>query len=107
MDNLATNADGTETIKEIFGEKKFDTPKPVALIEWIIGLMADEDALILDSFAGSGTTAHANVEANKKDGGHRRFILVEQEDYADTITAERVRRVAKGFKFEGTQKKEK
>jgi len=106
LDNLATNADGTETIKQIFGEKKFDTPKPVALIEWIIGLMADEDALILDSFAGSGTTAHATFEANKKDGGHRRFILVEQEDYADTITAERVRRVAKGYKFEGTQKEE-
>ena len=106
LDDLATNADGTETIKAIFGEKKFDTPKPVALVEWIIELISDEDALILDSFAGSGTTAHAVLEANKKDGGNRRFVMVEFEDYADTLTAERVRRVIKGYQFEGTQKEE-
>ena len=51
---------------------------------------------MLDSFAGSGTTAHATLALNKEDGGNRRFILVECEDYADTITAERVRRVIKG-----------
>jgi adenine-specific DNA-methyltransferase len=106
LDDLATNADGTETIKAIFGEKKFDTPKPVALVEWIIELIADEDALILDSFAGSGTTAHAVLEVNRKDGGNRRFVLVECEDYADTLTAERVRRVIKGYTFEGTQREE-
>ena len=64
------------------------------------------DSLILDSFAGSGTTAHAVLEANKKDGGNRRFILVEMEDYADKVTAERVRRVIKGYDFKGTQKTE-
>ena len=53
--------------------------------------------LILDSFAGSGTTAHAVLKANAADGGHRRFILVEMMDYADTITAERVKRVINGY----------
>src|SRR5690606_29634189 len=56
--------------------------------------------------AGSGTTAHAVLEANKRDGGNRRFILVEMEDYADSVTAERVRRVINGYEFKGTQKTE-
>jgi adenine-specific DNA-methyltransferase len=60
--------------------------------------------LFLDSFAGSGTTAHAVLAANNKDGGDRRFILVECEDYADKLTAERVRRVINGYEFTGTQK---
>jgi adenine-specific DNA-methyltransferase len=57
-----------------------------------------KDGLVLDSFGGSGTTAHAVLALNKEDGGHRKFILVECEDYADSITAERVRRVIKGVK---------
>ena len=61
---------------------------------------------MLDSFAGSGTTAHAVLEANQRDGGNRRFILVEMEDYADRLTAERVRRVIKGYEFSGTQRTE-
>ncbi len=60
--------------------------------------MTNDNDIILDSFAGSGTTAHAVLELNKEDGGNRKFILVEQEDYANTITAERVRRVIKGVK---------
>ena len=56
-----------------------------------------ENAIILDSFAGSGTTAHAVLNMNKDDGGHRKFILVEMMDYADSITAERVKRVIKGY----------
>ena len=60
-------------------------------------IAGSEDALILDSFAGSGTTAHAVLNMNKADGGHRKFILVEMGDYADTITAERVKRVIKGY----------
>jgi adenine-specific DNA-methyltransferase len=73
------------------------TPKPVALLERILEIGADEGALILDSFAGSGTTAHAVLKANAKDGGTRRFILVEGEGYADSLTAERVRRAIKGY----------
>ncbi len=84
----------------------FKTPKPVRLLSKIIQIATRPDSLILDSFAGSGTTAHAVLEANKRDGGHRRFILVEMEDYADRLTAERVRRVINGYDFKGTQKTE-
>lgn len=61
---------------------------------------------MLDSFAGTGPTAHAVLAANAKDGGNRRFILVECESYADTLTAERVRRVINGYSFQGTQREE-
>ncbi|NTU42707.1 MAG: site-specific DNA-methyltransferase, partial [Nitrospirales bacterium] len=82
----------------------FITPKPVKLIERVLQIFSDLDSVIFDSFAGSGTTAHAVLEANKKDGGNRRFILVECEEYADTLTAERVRRVINGYDFTGTQR---
>ena len=82
----------------------FITPKPVSLVERIIEIGADEDALVLDSFAGSGTTAHAVLKANAKDGGNRKFILVEGEDYADRLTAERVRRAIDGYAWVGTQR---
>ena len=74
----------------------FITPKPTALINRILQIATNPDSIILDSFAGSGTTAQAVLALNKEDGGNRKFILVECEDYADTITAERVRRVIKG-----------
>ena len=80
------------------------TPKPVALIERVLAIGAGADSLILDSFAGSGTTAHAVLKANAKDNGTRRFILVEGETYADTLTAERVRRAIQGYAWEGTQR---
>ena len=74
----------------------FITPKPSSLLRHILRIATDEDSIVLDSFAGSGTTAHAVLALNKEDGGNRRFILVECEDYVDAITAERVRRVVKG-----------
>lgn len=75
----------------------FDTEKNVLLLERIIGWITSPDSIILDSFAGSGTTAHAVLNMNKADGGNRRFILVEMMDYADSITAERVKRVIDGY----------
>ena len=72
------------------------TSKPYELIQRIVLLSTELDSIILDSFAGSGTTAHAVLAQNREDGGNRRFILVECEDYADSITAERVRRVIQG-----------
>lgn len=84
----------------------FVTPKPVALLSRVLDLATTEHSIILDSFAGSGTTAHAVLAANKKDGGERKFILVECEDYADKLTAERVRRVITGYDFTGTQREE-
>ena len=80
-------------------DSKFNFPngeKNVELLKRIIGMLNDPDAIVLDSFAGSGTTAHAVLALNKEDGGNRKFILVECEPYADTITAERVRRVING-----------
>lgn len=91
---------GSYDLKDIFPENKksFDNPKPVQLLKQIFSYFISNDDIILDSFAGSGTTAHAVLELNKEDGGNRKFILVEQEDYANKITAERVRRVVKGIK---------
>lgn len=94
-------------LSRIMQNSDFQTPKPVELLSRIMRLAAsDPNSLILDSFAGSGTTAHAVLEANKRDGGNRRFILVEMEDYADSLTAERVRRVINGYDFKGTQRTE-
>ncbi|MBR6067363.1 MAG: site-specific DNA-methyltransferase [Bacteroidales bacterium] len=88
---------GTLLLKEIFGTKIFDYPKTVEMIERIMEMGSDKSSIILDSFAGSGTTAHAVLNLNKQDGGNRKFILVEMEDYAENITAERVRRVINGY----------
>ena len=90
--------DAKKEIKAIFdGDMPFETPKPSRLIERILQIASDPDSIILDSFAGSGTTAHAVLNMNKADGGNRKFILVEMMDYADSITAERVRRVIRGY----------
>ena len=91
------NADGTRALRTIFGDGGvFPQPKPVELIKYLVNLLRDPEAIVLDSFAGSGTTAQAVLELNKEDGGDRKFILVECEDYADSVTAERVRRVIAG-----------
>ena len=96
-EDVGFNKDGTGELSEIFESGGvFSQPKPTKLIRFLIGLLRDPDSIVLDSFAGSGTTAHAVLALNREDGGNRRFILVECEDYADTITAERVRRVIKG-----------
>lgn len=84
----------------------FITPKPSTLVERVLQLATDQDSIVLDSFAGSGTTAHAVISLNAKDVGNRSFILVECEDYADTLTAERVRRVINGYEYKGTQREE-
>ena len=101
--NLIDDSVGVNTTEEagkllarMFGKKVFDFPKDVSLIQYLINFQRDKNSIILDSFAGSGTTAHAVLNLNK-DGGNRKFILVEMEDYADSITAERVRRVISGY----------
>ena len=91
-----SSGNGTAQLRAIFGEKKYDYPKPVGLLMDIFAISTGPNDIVLDSFAGSGTTAHAVLALNKADGGNRQFILVECEDYADSITAERVRRVIKG-----------
>ncbi len=91
---------GTNEIKTIFPEDKrpFNFPKPSVLIEDLISFVTKDDDIILDSFAGSGTTAQAVLNLNKADGGNRKFILVELEkSIAHEITAERVKRVINGY----------
>lgn len=93
-----TATEGTKELLKIFdGKIVFDFPKPTRLIKSLLRIVSREtDDIILDSFAGSGTTAHAVLALNKEDGSNRKFILVECEDYANEITAERIRRVIKG-----------
>jgi adenine-specific DNA-methyltransferase len=106
-DDVGQTRQAKARLSEILGrDTEFETPKPVRLIERVLAIGATPDALVLDSFAGSGTTAHAVLKANAADHGSRRFILVEGEDYADRLTAERVRRVIAGYAWQGTQKVE-
>ena len=100
---------GANTLKHVFetSTPPFKNPKAIELLEEVLSFVTKDDDIILDSFAGSGTTAHAVLNLNKQDGGHRKFILVEMEDYAESVTAERVKRVIKGYgegnkKVEGT-----
>ena len=94
----------TEKGQAIFGQvfpglnkNDFPQPKSVDLVSEILQTCTENNDIVLDSFAGSGTTAHAVLKQNKLDGGNRKFILIEMEDYADTITAERVKRVINGY----------
>ncbi|GLI57339.1 site-specific DNA-methyltransferase [Propionigenium maris DSM 9537] len=78
--------------------KKFDYPKPNKLIEYLLKIGApNSEDIILDSFAGSGTTGHAVLNLNQEDGGKRKFILIELEEYADTVTAKRIKKVITGY----------
>ena len=104
--DVGTTRDAAGEQKAILGSVKLETSKPTRLIESILTLGCPDHGIVLDSFAGSGTTAHAVLAANAKDEGSRKFILVETEDYADTLTAERVRRAIKGYSFEGTKREE-
>ena len=99
-DEVGDNQEAKKDISDLFSANPFNTPKPVRLIKRIIQLSTDKDSIVMDSFAGSGTTAHAVMDLNKEDGGNRKFILVEMEDeVAKKITAERVSRAidVKGY----------
>lgn len=91
-------AEGGKQLKELMGRKTFNYPKPLSLIRSLVRCSTRKNDVILDAYAGSGTTAHAVLSLNKEDGGSRQFVLVECEGYADSVTAERVRRVIKGVK---------
>ena len=105
--NDTTNKDAADEMEIFLDNKKgFSTPKPTKLIDHVLQLATDENSTILDSFAGSGTTAHSVLQLNSKDNGNRKFILIQVDetdkkgqtiDIAETITAERVKRVIKGY----------
>lgn len=90
---------GTEIfVKELkFDKNDFPKPKPIGTIERALQLATNKNSIILDSFIGSGTTAHAVLNLNARDGGNRQFIGIEMMDYAENITAERIRRVINGY----------
>lgn len=104
IQTILENKGTTETNKYMLEDMglKFDYPKPLDLISYIIDMVVKDGDICLDSFAGSGTTAHAILNANHTDGGTRRFILVELGDYAESVTAERVKKAIQGF---GSKKK--
>ena len=91
------NEEGTRVLKGMFTDSVFSYAKPLSLIQSLVGQFTKDDDIVLDSFAGSGTTAHAVLNLNKLDLGKRKFLLIEMEDYAETITAERVKRVMNGY----------
>lgn len=91
---------GQSAFGDIFpglNKNDFPQPKSIDLLKEIFSTCTSNDDIIIDSFAGSGTTAHAVLNLNKEDGGNRKFILIEMEHYAETITAERVKRVINGY----------
>lgn len=92
--------EGTEEVQKILGKADFIFPKPKSLIQQLISQVAsDSGDLVLDSFAGSGTTGHAVMQLNKEDGGNRRFILIEMDtNICRNVTAERLKRVSQGYK---------
>ncbi|MBV2210372.1 MAG: site-specific DNA-methyltransferase [Thermomonas sp.] len=98
-DDVGHSQEGKKEVNSLFPDAAvFDTPKTTRLLQRILQIATDKDSLILDSFAGSGTTAHAVLKQNAEDGGNRRFILVEiNEGIARDVTAERVKRVAQGY----------
>lgn len=96
-ENVGHTDEAKKEINSILGSNAFDTPKPVRLITQILKIATDKNSIVLDSFAGSGTTAHAVMKLNSEDGGNRRYICVEMMDYAENITAKRIETVIEGY----------
>jgi adenine-specific DNA-methyltransferase len=107
MVNAPTNQAGTRTLNDIFGEKVFDFPKPHEYVMEVVSQVATEDGdLVLDSFAGSGTTGQAILTLNKRDAVDRRFILIEMNNNtAEQVTAVRLDRVMHGYNKGGDAEK--
>ena len=93
--DVGTTRSAMSEIKEIFGSSAFGTPKPTGLIERVLRLVQNKNAVCLDFFAGSGTTGHAVMKLNAEDGGNRRFILCtnNENNICREVTYERIKRV--------------
>jgi adenine-specific DNA-methyltransferase len=95
--NIANTKSGSSELTSIIGPNKFDFPKPSEFIKFLLKLVVSDNDIVLDSFAGTGTTAQAILQLNKEEDFNLEFILIELENYANEVTAERVKRVAKGY----------
>lgn len=95
LDDVGVNEDAADIMRMM--KLGFNFSKPYTLVERLIKLCCTKDSIILDSFAGSGTTAQAVLNLNNNDSGKRKFILVEMLDYAEETTAERLRNVILGY----------
>ena len=101
-----SSGNGTGQLKELFGEKVFNNPKPIDLIKDFIRLASPKDGIILDFMAGSGTTGHAVLELNKEDGGNRRFILCtnNENNICTDVCYPRIEKIIKGYKNSKNEK---
>lgn len=99
LEDAMNAARGTREVMDIFSEKKFDYPKPLSLLTFVLKMVSKVDSQILDFFAGSGTTLHATMQLNAEDGGHRQCILVTNNEngICENVTYERNRRVIQGY----------
>ena len=111
--DVGMTKDGNREIEEIFGKKIFNYPKPSSLIKFLISVVSSKNDVILDSYAGSGTTGHAVLQINKEDKGNRKFILIQLEeetgedinidgkklDKVIDITRERIKRCIKLYDY--------
>lgn len=108
LNGIGTASDGTKDLQKIFGDKTFDTAKPVSLISYLIEIGTDQltSPLIVDFFAGSGTTAQAIIELNHKDDGNRQCILItnNENNIMTEVCCPRVHRVIKGYDCQGKDK---
>ncbi|MDZ7856731.1 site-specific DNA-methyltransferase [Sphaerotilus sp.] len=101
-EDVGLNQHASSELEQMFGKKAhFDTPKPTSLLERIVQIATFKDSIVLDSFAGSGTTGHAVIKINANDGGTRKFVMIESQDYAETTTAERIRTAIRGYGVPG------
>ena len=117
-ENIGMSQDGTKEVTDLFGSKLFSFPKPSNLIKFFLNIINSKDALILDFFSGSATTAHAVMQINAEDGGKRRFIMVQLPELTDEkseackagyrniceIGKERIRRAGKKIKDDNKDK---
>jgi DNA modification methylase len=99
LSDVGQNRQAKATLNAILGTSHgFDTPQPVGLVKRFIEIACDKDSIVMDAFAGSGTTAQAVLEANVADGGSRKFLLLEMlPDVASEITSKRISRVVEGY----------